>query len=211
MPTVIRTTTNRFNRTRENLYGSSSNGWLPCSPVFCGVWSFVVLWIGFLFYCYYYGLIDNQKINTLVHNVDLVINQTETNLLRGKHSISFTHAIHPLKIPDGVTGAVSSTGLEETIPTASPDDVYVIFSTDCTPYQDWQTLVLFHSAKRVRQKGHVIRIASGCSEEKQKQLTDLYNKLYHGYYYAHFTPDFKKDAKTKKKCKKNPLRIPHLL
>ena len=48
--------------------------------------------------------------------------------------------------------------------------------------------------------GRITRIASGCSAEKQQQLTELYQRLYPEFG-AHFTPDFKKDAKTKKSCK----------
>ncbi len=81
------------------------------------------------------------------------------------------------------------------------DDIYVVFSTDCEPYQDWQSLVLFHSAKLVKQKGVITRIASGCTEEKKAQLTVLYKELYGDYCTAHFTPDFKKDKKSQKSCK----------
>ena len=78
------------------------------------------------------------------------------------------------------------------------DEIHVIFSTDCTPYQDWQTLTLFHSATVVGQKGPITRIASGCDDDKKKELTSLYAKLYPKYH-VHYTPDFKKDEKTKKK------------
>lgn len=88
----------------------------------------------------------------------------------------------------------------EAVVASPPDDdsVHIVFSTDCTPYQDWQTLVMFHSAKIVGQVGPITRIASGCSEEKQQQLTALYAKLW-PHYHVHYTPDFKKDGKTKKK------------
>lgn len=76
--------------------------------------------------------------------------------------------------------------------------VHVVFSTDCSPFQDWQTLLVFHSARVVAQQGHITRIASGCSDKKQVELVTLYKKLWPNYY-VHFTPDFKKDAKTKKK------------
>ena len=62
------------------------------------------------------------------------------------------------------------------------------------PVSRLQTLTLFHSAMVV---GQGIKVASGCDEEKQKKLTDLYAKLY-PQYYVHFTPDFKKDEKTGK-------------
>jgi len=81
---------------------------------------------------------------------------------------------------------------------SSNDEIHVIFSTDCSPYQDWQTILLFHSAKVVGQKGPITRIASGCDDIKKTYLTNLYKELYPEYY-VHFTPDFKKDEKTNKK------------
>jgi hypothetical protein len=77
-------------------------------------------------------------------------------------------------------------------------EIHVIFSTDCGSFQDWQSLLLFHSAKAVGQEGHITRIASGCDNEKQLALTELYGKLYPNYY-VHFTPDFKHDPKSNKK------------
>jgi hypothetical protein len=76
--------------------------------------------------------------------------------------------------------------------------MHVIFSTDCSFFQDWQTLLVFHSAVRVGQKGRITRIASGCEESKQTELKNLYAKLF-PQYSVHFTPDYKKDGKTKKK------------
>ena len=78
------------------------------------------------------------------------------------------------------------------------NEVHVIFSTDCNPFQDWQSLLLFHSATQVGQQGPITRIASGCDEVKKKELTELYQKLYPTYH-VHFTPDFAIDPKTGKK------------
>ena len=75
---------------------------------------------------------------------------------------------------------------------AAAGDIHVVFSTDCTFYQDWQTLMVFHSAIEVGQEGPVTRIASGCSDTQKKTLTELYAKLY-PQYHVHFTPDFKTD------------------
>ena len=89
-------------------------------------------------------------------------------------------------------------GGPNTLVSTEKHDIHTIFSTDCTPYQDWQTLVLFHSAVIVGQKGPITRIASGCDDEQKDQLTKLYKTLY-PQYHVHFTPDFKKDDKTGKK------------
>ena len=76
--------------------------------------------------------------------------------------------------------------------------MHVVFSTDCTFFQDWQTMLVFYSAMAVGQKGAITRIASGCDEAKQATLVALYKKLFPKYH-VHFTPDFKKDKKSGKK------------
>ena len=73
-------------------------------------------------------------------------------------------------------------------------ELHIVFSTDCSPYQDWQSLLLFHAANAVGQRGHITRIASGCNHNRQEELTILYKKLWGDSYDAHFTPDFKKTA-----------------
>lgn len=55
---------------------------------------------------------------------------------------------------------------------------HIVFSTDCSFFQDWQTLLVFHSATVVKQQGTITRIASGCSVEKKTELVNLYKKLY---------------------------------
>ena len=45
--------------------------------------------------------------------------------------------------------------------------MYVIFSTDCSPYQQWQSYLFFFSAFRVRQSGIITRVASGCTDEEK--------------------------------------------
>jgi peptidyl serine alpha-galactosyltransferase len=92
---------------------------------------------------------------------------------------------------------------------ASDDDndknLHILFSTDCSFYQDWQSLVLFHSAYSAGQKGHITRVASGCDDKAQFELLNLYARLWPAtrtggwIYTVHFTPDFKKDKDTGKK------------
>jgi len=47
-----------------------------------------------------------------------------------------------------------------------PDDprFYLVYSTDCSGYQNWQSMALIFSGDEVRQPGTFVRIASGCSE-----------------------------------------------
>lgn len=87
------------------------------------------------------------------------------------------------------------------VPLDNPEasDIHVVFSTDCGEFQDWQTLLLFHSAMVVGQ-GPVTRIASGCDDAKKEVLTALYKKL-HPKYHVHFTPDFSRDEKSQRSCK----------
>eukprot|EP00981_Chlorochromonas_danica_P012000 scaffold4368_cov180-Ochromonas_danica.AAC.13 len=71
----------------------------------------------------------------------------------------------------GSSDSASGSSGSSTVRT-SPDDIFVVFSTDCTTYQDWQSLVLFYSAKLVRQPGVITRIASGCDESAIIALLD---------------------------------------
>lgn len=100
-------------------------------------------------------------------------------------------SLHDGKTAVEVSNSSPATGSEEEL-------IHIVFSTDCSFFQDWQTLLVFHSAIRVKQRGQVTRIASGCDEDKQRELTDLYQQLFPKYH-VHFTPDFKKDGKTNKK------------
>lgn len=72
---------------------------------------------------------------------------------------------------------------------------HVAFSTSCSPFQDWQSLLVFLTADMVGQKGPLTRIASGCTLEEQAALETVYAKLDQGRnkFRLHFTPDFSKD------------------
>ena len=141
------------------------------------------MWIAFLAYCWRSGLVDQTKIKELVGgnlrtNAPVQVAPTETVREEEKPQQA---AVEPVETSE------------------EDGQMHVVFSTDCSGYQNWQTLLLFHSAQVVGQKGRITRIASGCDETQQAELTALYKKLYPKYG-AHFTPDFKKDAKTNKKC-----------
>lgn len=168
-----------------------------CSMVMCCSWVLIFMWSCFLVFCWQSGLVDKKKFAEIVTEVDLaVFNRSDPNL---------RHRPHPAPLGGGVIMKPAGKEVALANPNQAADgEMHVVFSTDCSEYQDWQTLLLFHSATVVGQKGRITRIASGCSAEKQATLTELYGKMYPNYG-AHFTPDFKKDAKTNKKCEENGL------
>ncbi|CAN0362813.1 unnamed protein product, partial [Hapterophycus canaliculatus] len=47
------------------------------------------------------------------------------------------------------------------------DDIHVVFSTDCSNYQGWQAVVLFHSAVLSGHKGPITQLISGCTEDEE--------------------------------------------
>jgi len=83
---------------------------------------------------------------------------------------------------------------------AHDEAIHILFSTDCSVFQDWQALVLFHSAHQVGQLGHITRIASGCDAKAQFELVTLYARLWpvsrtDGWVYSvHFPSDFKAEV-----------------
>eukprot|EP00613_Pedinella_sp_CCMP2098_P077813 CAMPEP_0171934422 /NCGR_PEP_ID=MMETSP0993-20121228/32004_1 /TAXON_ID=483369 /ORGANISM="non described non described, Strain CCMP2098" /LENGTH=532 /DNA_ID=CAMNT_0012575125 /DNA_START=203 /DNA_END=1801 /DNA_ORIENTATION=+ len=95
--------------------------------------------------------------------------------------------------------------------------VHVVFSTDCSTFQNWQSIVLFYSAAAVGQPGPVTRIASGCSEPDQIAVLRMHSKLDFSRnhpsrsssstsnkriatsFHVHFTPDYSVDRASGKK------------
>ena len=53
---------------------------------------------------------------------------------------------------------------------------HLVFSTDCSPYQHWQSYLVFFTAMKVQQPGHVTRIASGCGEEEAAAMQEWFDR-----------------------------------
>lgn len=72
--------------------------------------------------------------------------------------------------------------------------LHIIFSTDCSAYQHWQSYMLFFSALQVQQPGYVTRIASGCSDEEQEKEQKWHDEHIGAFmsdrFQVHFTPHF---------------------
>lgn len=72
-------------------------------------------------------------------------------------------------------------------------DLHIVFSTDCSPYQHWQSYQLFLSALKIRQPGRITRIASGCTEEEEtniKKWFDEHIAILSTRFGLHLTPRF---------------------
>jgi peptidyl serine alpha-galactosyltransferase len=102
-------------------------------------------------------------------------------------SISYVHEPIIPKVPMANINLLSPSSI-----TMEPR-YFVVFSTGCTAFQDWQSMSFFHFAKRVNQKGNITRILSGCSEvesRKQKDTFQVFIAPLSASYALHFTPDF---------------------
>ena len=71
---------------------------------------------------------------------------------------------------------------------------HLVFSTDCSPYQHWQSYLLFHSAMKVKQPGYVTRIVSGCQEKEEAETIAWHKKHVQSTmsdkFQIHMTPHF---------------------
>lgn len=73
------------------------------------------------------------------------------------------------------------------------NDIHIIFSTDCSPFQSWQSFAVFHSALSVSQPGLVTRIVSGCTPSDRSLMQswhDTYITPMSRSFRVHFTPAF---------------------
>jgi hypothetical protein len=70
----------------------------------------------------------------------------------------------------------------------------LVFSTGCSPYQNWQSLVLFYHILTAGQTGNVTRVASGCTDQEALDL-QLFFKNHianlSDQFHLHLTPDYK--------------------
>ena len=149
-----------------------------CSPLTIAALFLLTIWVVFVVYCWRVGLIgySNKPFDPHLLGGDKdegkVIENGESKENEG---VGLSISALDLQIPPKKEKSMFS---KEYLNKVAASDIHVIFSTDCNPYQDWQSLFVFHSAYTVGQPGPITRIASGCNEEQQKKLKDLYGKLW---------------------------------
>jgi hypothetical protein len=78
---------------------------------------------------------------------------------------------------------------------------HVIFSSRCSPQQNWLSYVFFYHALAVQQPGNVTRIASGCTAQQVIELYHFHERYIHSMshnFLLHFTPEYSKIRINKK-------------
>ena len=50
----------------------------------------------------------------------------------------------------------------------------MVFSTSCSPFQNWQARAFFYFARKVRQPGTVTRLVSGCTDQEAADLQKIH-------------------------------------
>ena len=74
---------------------------------------------------------------------------------------------------------------------------HLVFSTGCSPFQDWQSYIFFFHALKSGQQGNVTRIAS-CGNAKDaatlQKLHDHTIRIMSDRFHLHITPDFSRTA-----------------
>ena len=96
-----------------------------CSSILCCAWLLILAWILFLLYCWYKGFIDSSKVNHLTNEVNSIISNVENEI---KSVIQ-----HQQQHQRGDTGNTNT----EPLSRVDGSDVHIVFSTDCSEYQDW--------------------------------------------------------------------------
>ena len=152
-----------------------------CTPLTIAALFLLTIWITFIVYCWKAGLIgySNKPFNPHLFGGESDGSNGSGNERDSEDKenggTGFSISAKDLQIqPEKKEPEFS----KEYLAGVAASDIHVIFSTDCNPYQDWQSLFVFHSAYTVGQSGPITRIASGCNEEQQKKLKDLYGKLW---------------------------------
>lgn len=81
--------------------------------------------------------------------------------------------------------------------TAKPSKYHLVFSTGCSPFQDWQSYVFFFHVLQSGQEGNVTRIASCGDPDDAKELRKLHEKEIRPMsdrFFLHITPEYSRSV-----------------
>lgn len=60
---------------------------------------------------------------------------------------------------------------------SSSKNVHIVFSTDCSGYQHYQSIVSYYSIRRAGHLGPITRIVSGCNPTQQLEITNEFQQI----------------------------------
>eukprot|EP00984_Skeletonema_dohrnii_P007940 scaffold2926_cov109-Skeletonema_dohrnii-CCMP3373.AAC.12 len=60
---------------------------------------------------------------------------------------------------------------------SSSKNVHIVFSTDCSGYQHYQSIVSYYSIRRSGHLGPTTRIVSGCTPTQQREITNEFERI----------------------------------
>ena len=91
-------------------------------------------------------------------------------------------------------------------------DYYMVFSTSCSPQQNWESMVFFYHAMKVGQPGNVTRILSGCNENESKEAVKFFQEYIRPMsdrFHLHLTPNFSNVKKLRGKSSYKYMNKPY--
>mmetsp|Transcript_26554 Transcript_26554/g.57267 ORF Transcript_26554/g.57267 Transcript_26554/m.57267 type:complete len:504 (+) Transcript_26554:89-1600(+) len=138
-----------------------------------------------------------------------------------RHGTDQPQRQQPLALDSAPNRIIQSSGVisDNSQPNNNNDDDtfpehYLTFSTACSSSQDWQSFLVFYYAHKVQQPGHVIRIASNCSDKQKEALIKLHENVISKLspkFSIHFTPDFARISGDNYKYYNKPFGLQHWL
>lgn len=136
--------------------------------------------------------LENKFASDIRKEEQLIANKISNGKLRAKewlhHQKDYTNTDsdrHKWELSPSEDHALRT--IEDGIP------IHIVFSTDCSPYQHWQSYQLYLSALKIRQPGLITRIASGCTEEEDtfiRKWHDDHIAILSSRFGLHLTPHF---------------------
>lgn len=104
-------------------------------------------------------------------------NESKNEVIPAKSKEAPSHGIRSLEesMIDALGFLPAEDGDLET--TEDGTTIYTVFSTDCGSFQHWQSYLLFFSAVRIKQRGFITRIASGCTDEQIEEAKEWHQEV----------------------------------
>ena len=106
----------------------------------------------------------------------------------------YERAEEPHKSDSTANLAAQEEGIKSDDSSLSSKDVHIVFSTDCSGYQHWQSIASYYSFRRAGHLGPVTRVVSGCKQNQEEAIRTEFGQIQqhssNNQLRLHFTPSF---------------------